>query len=226
MIDMSIQSKLPCMMLLCDGDVDIGKVICSKFLTLRYRVILAGAQIGNASWISGILEEGGDVQILQSCGKAEDVAGHMDGIAEELFVNVLVHIVGAGDDSEISEALMKTITHSMVTRGFGRVIYIAAGRKGLANSSGKSFESEARTLLGAMTEEIRQSPVTVNTITLGCTDNAITSQQIHTIDSRKVCRADIVKLEEIAGLTAYLASDEATGIDGAVIAINMGRYLS
>lgn len=226
MTDTPIQSQLPCVMLLCEGDADIGKAICSKFLALRYRVILAGAQIGNAGWISDILEEGRDVQVLQPCGKAEDVTEYADGIAAEQYVNVLVHIIGADDDFEMSETLIKTIAHSMTKRGVGRIIHIAAGGHGIAASSGASPENNAHTFFRGLADELKHSPVTVNTITLGCIDHAIAPQQIHTIDGRTVCRADSGKLEEIAGLTAYLASGEAAGIDGAVIAINMGRYLS
>lgn len=223
MIDMSIRPQLPSLMLLCDGDADLGEAICRKFLDLRYRVILAGAQIGNADWVSAIRKYG-EVQILQSLDKVTDVAGHAEGNMAGRFVDVLVHVASAGTACETSQAWIKTLAHGMAAHGRGRIIHISADKGGAVVSS--EMPDGADTFIGTLTGETAHSQVTVNAITLGCLDTAIASPQSGMPDDRNVCRADSGKLEEIAGLTAYLASDEAAGIHGASIAINMGRYLS
>lgn len=227
MTDMSIRSQLPCVMLLCDGDTDIGRAICSKFLALRYRVILAGAQIDNASWVSDLLEKHKEVRLLQSCGKTADLSGYTDSIVARQPVDVLVHIAAVDDGTKKNaEILIGTIARSMLKHGCGRIIHIAGGGNEIAVSPSHPTETDAYPFIATLAQEAAHSPVTVNTITLGCIGNTSVSPQTHTTDSRNVCSADAGKLQEIARLAAYLASDEAAGIHGASIAINTGRYFS
>lgn len=226
-MDMSIRSQHPCVMLLCEGDVDIGRAICSKFLALRYRVILAGAQIGNAGWVRDLLQKHEEVRMLQSCERTADVSGYAEDIVTKQSVDVLIHIAATGDGTEkAGEILIRTIARSMIKHGCGRIIHIAAGGNEIAVSPDHPAETDAYPFIGTLVQEAEHSPVTVNTITLGCIGNTIASPQTHTTDSRNICRADSGKLEEIAGLAAYLSSDEAAGIRGASIAINTGRYFS
>lgn len=229
MSDVSNRLQSPCLMLLCDGDADIGRAICSKFLALHYCVILAGAQIENASWVSVILKKHEDVQILPSLDQVADVAGYAEGLMDAQAANVFVH-VAADVVSRTSAVLIEAVAHGMAADHCGRIIHISAGRNGAVVSSDRIAATDADAFIGALAGEMAHRSVTVNTITLGCIETTITSPQMNAIDSRNdsvnVCRADSGKLEEIAGLTAYLASDEAAGIHGANIAINMGRYLS
>lgn len=210
-------------MLLCDGDAGLGEAICRKFMALRYRVILAGAQIGNADWVSAIRKQG-EVQMLQSFDKVADAVERAESTDVRRFIDVLVHVASAGAACEATQTRIKAIARGMAAHGRGRIIHISADKGSAVVSSGMADDTD--TFIGTLTGEMAHSQVTVNAIMLGCLDTAIASPQSGMPDDRNVCRADSGKLEEIAGLTAYLASDEAAGIHGASIAINMGRYLS
>jgi acetoacetyl-CoA reductase len=128
--------------------------------------------------------------------------------------------------------MAKQVCDGMVDRGWGRVINISSvnGQKG---AFGQTNYSAAKAGMHGFTKalalEVARKGVTVNTISPGY----IGTQMVMAIprevlDSKIIPQIPIGRLgkpEEVAGLVAYLASEEAAFVTGANIAINGGQHM-
>jgi acetoacetyl-CoA reductase len=126
----------------------------------------------------------------------------------------------------------KPVVDGMVERGWGRVINVSSvnGQKG---AFGQTNYSAAKAGMHGFTKalalEVARKGVTVNTISPGY----IGTQMVlaipkEVLDSKILPQIPIGRLgrpEEVAGLCAYLASDEAAFVTGANIAINGGQHM-
>jgi acetoacetyl-CoA reductase len=126
----------------------------------------------------------------------------------------------------------KPIVDGMVERGWGRVINVSSvnGQKG---AFGQTNYSAAKAGMHGFTKalalEVARKGVTVNTISPGY----IGTQMVlaipkEVLDSKIVPQIPMGRLgkpDEVAGLCAYLASDEAAFVTGANIAINGGQHM-
>jgi acetoacetyl-CoA reductase len=172
-------------------------------------------------------------------------------VTEELgFVDVLVNNAGITRDMTFKkmdkinwDAVMhvnldscfnmtKQVCDGMVDRGWGRIINISSvnGQKG---AFGQSNYSAAKAGMHGFTKalalEVARKGVTVNTISPGY----IGTQMVMAIpkdvlDSKIIPQIPMGRLgkpEEVAGLVAYLASEEAAFVTGANIAINGGQHM-
>jgi acetoacetyl-CoA reductase len=128
--------------------------------------------------------------------------------------------------------MTKQVADSMVERGWGRIINISSvnGQKG---AFGQANYSAAKAGMHGFTKalayEVARKGVTVNTISPGY----IGTQMVMAIpkdvlDSKIIPQIPMGRLgrpDEVAGLVAYLASDEAAFVTGANIAINGGQHM-
>ena len=128
--------------------------------------------------------------------------------------------------------MSKPIVDGMVTRGWGRVINVSSvnGQKG---AFGQTNYSAAKAGMHGFTKalalEVAKKGVTVNTISPGYIGTKmVTAIAEDILNSKIIPQIPIGRLgkpEEVAGLCAYLASDEAAFITGANIAINGGQHM-
>ncbi len=126
----------------------------------------------------------------------------------------------------------KPIVDGMVERGWGRVINVSSvnGQKG---AFGQTNYSAAKAGMHGFTKalalEIARKGVTVNTISPGYIGTkmvlAIPKEVLDTKIIPQIPIGRLGKPEEVAGLCAYLASDEAAFLTGANIAINGGQHM-
>ena len=128
--------------------------------------------------------------------------------------------------------MTKQVCDGMVDRGWGRIINISSvnGQKG---AFGQTNYSAAKAGMHGFTKalslEVARKGVTVNTISPGY----IGTQMVMAIpkevlDSKIIPQIPMGRLgkpEEVAGLVAYLASEEAAFVTGANIAINGGQHM-
>ncbi len=126
----------------------------------------------------------------------------------------------------------KQVCDGMVDRGWGRIVNISSvnGQKG---AFGQTNYSAAKAGMHGFTKalslEVARKGVTVNTISPGY----IGTQMVMAIpkevlDSKIIPQIPMGRLgkpEEVAGLVAYLASEEAAFVTGANIAINGGQHM-
>jgi acetoacetyl-CoA reductase len=128
--------------------------------------------------------------------------------------------------------MSKTIVDGMVDRGWGRVINVSSvnGSKG---AFGQTNYSAAKAGMHGFTKalalEVARKGVTVNTISPGYIGTKmVMAIPKEVLDSKILPQIPVGRLgkpEEVAGLIAYLASEEAAFVTGANVAINGGQHM-
>ncbi|HYC35256.1 MAG TPA: beta-ketoacyl-ACP reductase [Usitatibacter sp.] len=126
----------------------------------------------------------------------------------------------------------KPICDGMVERGWGRIINVSSvnGQKG---AFGQTNYSAAKAGMHGFTKalayEVARKGVTVNTISPGYIGTKmVLAIPKDVLDSKILPQIPLGRLgkpEEVAGLCAYLASEEAAFVTGANIAINGGQHM-
>ncbi len=128
--------------------------------------------------------------------------------------------------------MTKPVIDGMVDRGWGRVINISSvnGQKG---AFGQTNYSAAKAGMHGFTKalayEVARRGVTVNTISPGYIGTKMVTAIDKTVLDTKILpqipMGRLGKPDEVAGLVAYLSSDEAAFLTGANIAINGGQHM-
>ncbi len=128
--------------------------------------------------------------------------------------------------------MTKNVIDGMAERGWGRVINISSvnGQKG---AFGQTNYSAAKAGMHGFTKaaalEYARKGVTVNTISPGYIGTkmvmAIPSEVLESKIIPQIPMGRLGKPEEVAGLVAYLSSDEAAFVTGANIGINGGQHM-
>jgi acetoacetyl-CoA reductase len=128
--------------------------------------------------------------------------------------------------------MTKPVCDGMVERGWGRIINVSSinGQKG---AFGQTNYSAAKAGMHGFTKalalEVARKGVTVNTISPGYIGTkmvlAVPKEVLDTKIIPQIPVGRLGKPEEVAGLVAYLCSDEAAFVTGANIAINGGQHM-
>ena len=128
--------------------------------------------------------------------------------------------------------MTKPVCDGMVERGWGRIINISSvnGQKG---AFGQTNYSAAKAGMHGFTKalalEVARKGVTVNTISPGYIGTKmvmdIPSEVLESKIIPQIPMGRLGKPEEVAGLVAYLSSEEAAFVTGANIAVNGGQHM-
>jgi acetoacetyl-CoA reductase len=128
--------------------------------------------------------------------------------------------------------MTKQVMDGMMERGWGRVINVSSvnAQKG---AFGQTNYSAAKAGMHGFTKalalEVAKKGVTVNTISPGYVGTRmVTAIPKDVLDSKILPQIPLGRLgkpEEVAGLVAYLASEEAAFVTGANISINGGQHM-
>jgi acetoacetyl-CoA reductase len=240
--------------LVTGGMGGLGEAICIKLAALGDTVVTTYSPGNSKStqWLKSMKDQGFefyaypcDVVDWDSC------EGCIRNLAKELGpVDVLVNNAGITRDMTFKkmdkinwDAVMhanlnscfnmtKQVCEGMVERGWGRVINISSvnGQKG---AFGQTNYSAAKAGMHGFTKalalEVARKGVTVNTISPGYIGTkmvtAIAKEILDTKIIPQIPMGRLGKPEEVAGLVAYLASEEAAFVTGANIAINGGQHM-
>ncbi len=240
--------------LVTGGMGGLGEAVCIKLAALGYQVITTYSP-GNTKapdWLAAMEQQGfkfraypcdvADYDSAQEC-----VAQIHKDVGP---VDVLVNNAGITRDMTFKkmdktnwDAVMRTnldsvfnmtkpVCDGMVERGWGRIINISSvnGQKG---AFGQTNYSAAKAGMHGFTKalalEVARKGVTVNTISPGYIGTKMVMaipQEV--LDSKIIPQIPMGRLgkpEEVAGLVAYLSSDEAAFLTGANIAINGGQHM-
>jgi len=126
----------------------------------------------------------------------------------------------------------KPVVDGMVERGWGRVINVSSvnGQKGAFGQTNYSAaKAGMHGFSKALAYEVARKGVTVNTISPGYIGTKmVLAIPKDVLDSKIIPQIPMGRLgkpDEVAGLCAYLASDEAAFVTGANIAINGGQHM-
>ena len=232
----------------------LGEAICIKLSKMGFTVVTTCSP-GNKKaneWLAEMKKQGysihavlADVADFESCAKAVQQVE-----AEVGPIDVLVNNAGITRDMTFKkmgkvdwDAVMRTnldsvfnmtkaVLDDMVDRGWGRVINVSSvnGQKG---AFGQTNYSAAKAGMHGFTKalalEVAKKGVTVNTISPGYIGTKmVMAIPKEVLDSKIIPQIPVGRLgkpEEVAGLVAYLCSDEAAFVTGANIAINGGQHM-
>lgn len=232
----------------------LGEAICMKLGKMGYKVV-ATYSPGNTKhgdWLADMKKQGYDFHAVpvdvtdyDSCQKA--IAQINKDVGP---VDVLVNNAGITRDTTFRKMdqeawravlttnldsvfnMTKNVIDAMAERGWGRVINVSSvnGQKG---AFGQTNYSAAKAGMHGFTKaaalEYAKKGVTVNTISPGYIGTkmvmAIPKEVLDTKIVPQIPVGRLGKPEEVAGLVAYLCSEEAAFVTGANIAINGGQHM-
>lgn len=128
--------------------------------------------------------------------------------------------------------MTKPVCDGMTERGWGRIINISSvnGQKGaFGQSNYAAAKAGMHGFTKALALEVARRGVTVNTISPGYIGTKmVTAIAKDVLESKIIPQIPMGRLgkpEEVAGLVAYLAGNEAAFVTGANIAINGGQHI-
>jgi acetoacetyl-CoA reductase len=240
--------------LVTGGMGGLGEVICIKLANLGYQVVATHSP-GNTKakkWLAS-MEDQGYLILAYPCDVSDydSAQACIERVTREVGpVDVLVNNAGITRDMTFKkmdktnwDAVMKTnldsvfnmtkpVCDGMTDRSWGRIINISSvnGQKG---AFGQTNYSAAKAGMHGFTKalalEVAKKGVTVNTISPGYIGTKmVMAIPTEVLDSKIIPQIPMGRLgkpEEVAGLVAYLASDEAAFLTGANIAINGGQHM-
>jgi acetoacetyl-CoA reductase len=240
--------------LVTGGMGGLGEAICMKLARMGIKVVVTYSPGNTKSkdWLKEMQERDYhfsaypcDVANFDSCQKC------VEQIQKEVGpVDILINNAGITRDMTFKkmskpdwDAVMTTnldsvfnvtkpVVDGMVERGWGRVINVSSvnGQKG---AFGQTNYSAAKAGMHGFTKalayEVARKGVTVNTISPGYIGTkmvlAIPKDVLDTKIIPQIPMGRLGQPDEVAGLCAYLASDEAAFVTGANIAINGGQHM-
>jgi len=232
----------------------IGTAVCRRLARNGIKVV-AGCLPGyekKAAWLASMHAEGlpihaaeGDVEDYASCAEMFYQIGSVIGPVDVLVNNAGITRDGVfkrmspGDWYDVINTnlnsvfnVTRQVIEGMMERGWGRIINISSvnalkGQFGQTNYS--AAKAGMHGFSKALAQEVVKKGVTVNTVSPGyvATDmvKAIKPDILESI-VQQIPMGRLAQPEEIAGLVAYLASDEAGYITGANISINGGLHMT
>ena len=240
--------------LVTGGMGGLGEAICFKLAALGYKVVTTYSP-GNKKvddWLTATAAQGYDFKAYPCDVSDYDSAQTCIAAVEREVgkIDVLVNNAGITRDMTFKkmdkpnwDAVMKTnldsvfnmtkpVCDGMVERGWGRIINISSvnGQKG---AFGQTNYSAAKAGMHGFTKalalEVARKGVTVNTISPGYIGTKmvmeIPADVLETKIIPQIPMGRLGKPEEVAGLVAYLSSDEAAFVTGSNIAINGGQHM-
>ena len=240
--------------LVTGGMGGLGEAICMKMADMGYEVATTYSP-GNtkvSAWLEEMKAKGYHFRAY-SCDVAsfESAQECISHITKDMGpVDVLVNNAGITRDMTFKkmdkvnwDVVMKTnldsvfnmtkpVCDGMTDRGWGRIINISSvnGQKGAFGQTNYSAaKAGMHGFSKALALEVARKGVTVNTISPGYIGTKmVTAIPQDVLDSKIIPQIPMGRLgkpEEVAGLVAYLASDEAAFLTGANIAINGGQHM-
>ncbi len=240
--------------LVTGGMGGLGEAICIKLAALGYSVVTTHSPGSTRvrSWLEAMKVQGLDFHAYPcDVSDWDSCCSCVQRITREVGpIDVLVNNAGITRDMTFRkldrvnwDAVMHTnldscfnmtkqVCDGMLDRGWGRVINISSvnGQKG---AFGQTNYSAAKAGMHGFTKalalEVARKGVTVNTISPGYIGTKmVTAIPKDVLDSKIIPQIPMGRLgkpEEVAGLVAYLASNEAAFVTGANIAINGGQHM-
>jgi len=241
--------------LITGGMGGLGEAICVKLAALGETVVTTYSP-GNTragDWLKQMKAHGYNFYAYP-CDVADFDSCHacVEAVTKDIGpIDVLVNNAGITRDMTFKkmtkadwDTVMKTnldsvfnmtkqVMDGMMERGWGRVVNVSSvnGQKG---AFGQTNYSAAKAGMHGFTKalalEVAKKGVTVNTISPGYIGTKmVMAIPREVLDSKilpQIPQGRLGMPEEVAGLVAYLTSDEAAFVNGANISINGGQHMS
>jgi len=201
--------------------------------------------------LNEVRDVGGDGEVLKfSVQDSQAVENAFDGIkSRHGQLDILVNNAGISRDGLVlrmkDEEWLATLgvnlngaffcsraaARLMLRAKSGRIINISSVVGEMGNAGQVPYVSSKAGVLGltkALAKELASRSITVNAITPGFIETDMTAaldEKVRGEHMKAIPLGRYGKAEEVANLTAFLASDEASYITGQVIGINGGMYM-
>jgi acetoacetyl-CoA reductase len=235
--------------LVTGGTRGIGHAITKRLKENGF--LVAAGYAGNEEAAQATAKELGVMVVKGNVGRFEDCQRAVAEVEAKLGpIDVLVNNAGITRDAMLHKMtpeqwneviyvnlasifnMSRQVIEGMRERGHGRIINISSinGQKGQMGQT--NYSAAKAGVIGftkALALESAKKGITVNCIAPGYTDTEMVLAVPPKILEAIVGQIPIGRLgkaEEVAGLVAYLALDEASFITGAVIPINGGQYMA
>ncbi len=240
--------------LVTGGMGGLGEAICIKLAQMNIRVVVTYSPGNTRSneWLAEMGARGyqfhaypADVADYDSCAAA------VEKISKEVGpIDILINNAGITRDMTFKKMtridwdavintnlnsvfnMTKPVADGMVERGWGRIINVSsvnASKGAFGQTNYSAAKAGMHGFTKALALEVSRKGVTVNTISPGYIGTKmVTAIPEEVLNAKILPQIPIGRLgkpEEVAGLCAYLASDEAAFITGANIAINGGQHM-
>ena len=232
----------------------LGEAICIKLSKMGYKVVTTYSPSNTKAkeWLAGMKMQGyefhavaTDVADFDACAQAikqiESEVGPIDvlvnnaGITRDMTFKKMSKVdwdavMHTNLDSVFN--MTKPVCDGMVEHSWGRIINVSSVN-GCKGAFGQTNYSAAKAGIHGFTKalalEVARKGVTVNTISPGYIGTKmVMAIPKEVLDSKIIPQIPLGRLgkpEEVAGLVAYLCSDEAAFVTGANIAINGGQHM-
>ena len=232
----------------------LGEAICIKLAALGYKVVTtySPGSTKAGEWLTNMNNMGYgfrgaecDVADFDSCKACFESVTNDVGPVDVLVNNAGItrdmtfkRMTKADWDAVIRTNLdsvfntTKQVLDGMVERKWGRIVNVSS-LNGIKGAFGQTNYAAAKAGMHGFTKslalEVARSGVTVNTISPGYIGTKmVLSIPREVLDSKILPQIPMNRLgkpEEIAGLIAYLCSEEAAFVTGANISINGGQHM-
>lgn len=234
--------------LVTGGSRGIGAAIATALARAGHPIYMnyrSNAEAAGATRRS-IEAAGGTVELCPfDVADADAVTGTMERLLADQTrpIGVLVNNAGVARDAAFPalerdawESVTRTtldgfynvtrpLVMSMVRRRWGRIINISSVSGVTGNRGQVNYSAAKAGLIGAtrsLAQELAHRGITVNAVAPGLIDTDMITDAPVDIILKLIPMRRLGRPEEVAGLVAYLASDQAAYITGQVIGINGG----
>ena len=235
---------MPRVALVTGGMGGLGEAICIKLAALGYKVVTTYSPSNTKAqeWLRAMNDMGYgfkaypcDVGDFDSCKACVAEVIKDAGITRDMTFKKMTKadwdiVMHTNLDSVFN--MTKQVMDGMIERSWGRVINISSvnGQKG---AFGQTNYAAAKAGMHGFTKslalEVAKKGVTVNTISPGYIGTkmvmAIPQDVLESKILPQIPTARLGKPGEVAGLVAYLSSEEAAFVNGANISINGGQHM-
>ncbi len=241
--------------LVTGGMGGLGEAICRKLHGRGFTVVTTYSPTNDhaAEWVAEQARHGFDIAAYKM--DVADYGSCQEGIMRVLGatgrIDVLVNNAGITRDASFKKMTLedwslvihtnldsvfnmtKFVLHGMLENQWGRIINISSvnGQKGAFGQANYSAaKAGVHGFTKALALEVANKGITVNTVSPGYLRTAMVTKVPADILEKKILpEIPVGRLgepDEVAGLVAYLCSDEAAFVTGANIAINGGQHMS
>lgn len=224
--------------LVTGGNRGIGRAIAERFIAAGYRVAVTarsgegpeGALTVRADVTDAAAVDAAFTEVEQQLGPIEIVVANA-GVTKD---TLLLRMSEDDFDSVVATNLggafrvVKRAAKGLVRARWGRVILISSV-VGLYGSAGQiNYASSKSALVGfarSLTRELGSRGITTNVVAPGFIESdmtAVLSEDTQAEYKRSIPAGRFGGVDEVAGVVAWLASDDAAYISGAVIPVDGG----
>lgn len=213
----------------CDVDAEAAAEVAVS-LAERHgvRTTGVGADISDGAAVRTAVERVttalGPVDVLVNNAAVDVVGRFVDGDEETWDRIIAVNLRG-------TITVTRAVLDPMIERGGGRIVHIAsdAGRVGSSGEVVYSATKGGVIAFGkALAREVARHGITVNCVCPGPTDTALLgqvaeySQKMYDATVRAIPLRRVARPDEIAGVVAFLASDDAAYMTGQTLSVSGG----